>query len=113
MVVGSITPCPRYLLYRKLEKLNDVERRKYCTYRDSKSDPSAVQALASRYTYWASPDPSNKDVQNKINSMAFSPQENYTDRVAAACRRSETTVAGIGVSRGQRNGSSGPLISVF
>jgi hypothetical protein len=26
--------------------------------------------------------------QNKTNSMAFSPQANYTDRATAACRRS-------------------------
>jgi hypothetical protein len=30
--------------------LDDVEKRKFLTYRDSNSDPSAVQPVASRYT---------------------------------------------------------------
>jgi hypothetical protein len=35
--------------------LEDVERRKFCPYLDSNSDPSAVQPVASRYTDFTSP----------------------------------------------------------
>jgi hypothetical protein len=35
--------------------VDDVERRKSCPYRDSNSDPSAVQFVASRYTDCAIP----------------------------------------------------------
>ena len=44
----------------------------------------------------------------------LSPRANYTDRAAAAGRRSQCQLfADRGVSRGQRNGSPRPLISVF
>jgi hypothetical protein len=40
---------------------------------------------------------------SKKNSMAFSPQANYTDCAAATCRRNLVpTFANKGVSRGQR-----------
>jgi hypothetical protein len=43
---------------------------------------------------------------NKTNFVAFSPQANYIDGAAAACRRVLVqTFAVKGVSRGQRNGS--------
>jgi hypothetical protein len=35
--------------------LDDVEKRKFLTYRDSNSDPSVVQPVSSRYTDYASP----------------------------------------------------------
>jgi hypothetical protein len=35
--------------------LEDVERKKYCLYLDPKSEPLAIQPLASRYTYCAIP----------------------------------------------------------
>jgi hypothetical protein len=35
--------------------LDDVEKRKYCPYRDSNSDPLAVQPVASHYTDCAIP----------------------------------------------------------
>jgi hypothetical protein len=48
-------------------------------------------------------------LQNKskqTNSMAFSPQMNYTDWAAAICRRNLVpNLADRGVSRGQRGGS--------
>ena len=44
----------------------------------------------------------------------LSPQANYTDRAAAAgSAKLVPTFAGRGVSRGQRNGSPRPLISVI
>jgi hypothetical protein len=43
----------------------------------------------------------------------FSPQANYTDRTTAACRRSLVPTFADRVSRGQRNESPRPLISVF
>jgi hypothetical protein len=43
---------------------------------------------------------------NKTNSVAFSPQANYTDWATATCRRNLVpTFADKGVSRGQRGGS--------
>ena len=49
-----------------------------------------------------------------IKLRGLSPRANYTDRAAAAGRRSLVpTFADRGVSRGQRNGSPRPLISVF
>jgi hypothetical protein len=46
-------------------------------------------------------------IQTKqTNSLAFSPQANYTDWVTATCRRNLLpTIADRGVSRGQRGGS--------
>jgi hypothetical protein len=42
----------------------------------------------------------------KTNSVAFSPQANYTDWATATCRRNiVTTFVDGGVSRGQRGGS--------
>jgi hypothetical protein len=43
----------------------------------------------------------------------FSPQANYTDRETAAFGKSNANFCGYSVSRGQRNGSPLPLISVF
>jgi hypothetical protein len=44
--------------------------------------------------------------KNKINSVAFSLQANYTNWATATCRRNLVpTFAGRGVSRGQRGGS--------
>jgi hypothetical protein len=49
-----------------------------------------------------------------INSVALSPQSNYTDRAIATCRRNiAPTFMDRGVSRGQRGGSPRTLISVF
>ena len=49
--------------------------------------------------------------KNKLRGL--SPHANYTDRAAAAGRRKLVpTFADKGVSRGQRNGSPQPLISV-
>jgi hypothetical protein len=48
-----------------------------------------------------------------LNSVTFSPQANYTDRVTASCRRSQCQLLRIEVLRGQRNGFLRPLISVF
>jgi hypothetical protein len=36
--------------------LDDVEKEKSWPYRDSNSDPSVTQPVASHYTDWASPD---------------------------------------------------------
>jgi hypothetical protein len=42
---------------------------------------------------------------NKTNSVAFSPQANYTDRTTATCWRNLVPIfADRGVSRGQRGG---------
>jgi hypothetical protein len=44
--------------------------------------------------------------KQKTNSVAFSPQSNYTDWVIATCQRNLVpTFADRGVSRGQRGGS--------
>jgi hypothetical protein len=43
----------------------------------------------------------------------LSPQANYTDRATAPVGEVVLTFAGRGVLRGQRNGSTRPLISVF
>jgi hypothetical protein len=47
------------------------------------------------------------------NSVAFSPQANYTDRATAAVGEGVPTFADRGVLRGQRNGSPRQLISIF
>jgi hypothetical protein len=48
----------------------------------------------------------NKDVYIKTNSVAFSPQANYTDWATATCRRNLVpTFMDRGVSHGQRGGS--------
>jgi hypothetical protein len=47
-------------LYRRLGGpkvgLDDVEKRQFLPYRDSNSDPSFIQPLASRYTDYAIPE---------------------------------------------------------
>ena len=50
-------------------------------------------------------------IKKKLRGL--SPRANYSDRAAAAGRRLVPTFADRGVSRGQRNGSPRPLISVF
>jgi hypothetical protein len=54
------------------------------------------------------------DIQTKtkLNSVAFSPYANYTDRATAALS-AKIVPTFAGVSRGQRNGSLRPLISGF
>jgi hypothetical protein len=43
----------------------------------------------------------------QTNSLAFSPQANYTDWTTATCRRNlVSTFVGRGMSRGQRGGST-------
>jgi hypothetical protein len=59
---------------------------KSCLHRDSNSDPSAIQPVASRYTDCTIPALHMNIVQLKLRGR--SPQANYTDRAAAACRRS-------------------------
>ena len=52
--------------------------------------------------------------KTKTKLRGLSPHANYTDRAAAAGRRSQCQLlADRGVSRGQRNGSPQPVISVF
>jgi hypothetical protein len=47
-----------------------------------------------------------RQITNKQNSVAFTPEANYTDSATATCRRnSESTFEDGGVSRGQRSGS--------
>jgi hypothetical protein len=51
---------------------------------------------------------------NKTTSVACSPEANYTEGATATVRRIIVpTFADRGVSRGQRDGPSRPLISVF
>jgi hypothetical protein len=50
--------------------------------------------------------------QNETNSVAFSPQPNYTDRESLVGEVS-AKIAVRGVSRGLRKGSPWPLISSF
>jgi hypothetical protein len=37
------------------DRVDDVEKKKFLTYRDSNSEPSVVQIVASRYTNYAIP----------------------------------------------------------
>jgi hypothetical protein len=51
--------------------------------------------------------------KTKLNSVAFSPQANYTDERPPHVGEVSAKFCGQRVSRGQRNGSLRPLISVF
>jgi hypothetical protein len=57
--------------------------------------------------------PFNTYKQTNTNSVAFRPSANYTDRAVAACRQILVSIADRRASRGQRDGSPRPLISVF
>jgi hypothetical protein len=53
-------------------------------------------------------------LKTKLNSVAFSPQANYTDRATAACRRSYCQLLRIeGVAWSAQRIQPRPLISVF
>jgi hypothetical protein len=52
--------------------LHDVGRIKYCLYRDTNSDPSAVQPLASCYTDCAVPFPDAEISQHKTDALTDS-----------------------------------------
>jgi hypothetical protein len=53
--------------------LDDVKMRKFLTYRDSNSDPSVVQPVASRYTDNAIPVPWNACIETIILNNVHSP----------------------------------------
>jgi hypothetical protein len=54
-----------------------------------------------------------RNILLKKKLRGFSPPATYTDRATAVCREVSANFSGKRVSRGQRNESPRPLISVF